>query len=126
MRQRVRYTVAGLSLTMTDTQAVSRRVGSASLLAVVATHLLWDPALTLLGVAEFGIAEEDTAVVRMLLAFHPAAWLGVKLAVVSGFTAVVIWLDAHRILATTVLLWFVALLGFVAPLGWLELLVANR
>ena len=42
-------------------------VGAAGLAAMVLTHLVWDPALTLLGVHAFGIGEEDSAVVRSLL-----------------------------------------------------------
>lgn len=101
------------------------RIGSAGLVAAVVAHLVWDPVLTLFGVARFGVAEEDAALVRSLLGIHPAAWLAVKLLVVGGFAAVVVRLDAHRMPATAWVLWLVALLGFVAPLGWLELLASG-
>ena len=100
-------------------------IGSAGLGAAVFAHLVWDPVLTLVGVARFGVAEEDAALVRSLLEIHPAAWLAAKLLVVGGFAAVVVRLDAHRIPATAWVLWLVALLGFVAPLGWLELLASG-
>mgnify|MGYP006976219192 CR=1 FL=1 len=82
------------------------RIGTAGLVAAVIAHLVWDPAVTLLRI-------------------HPAAWLATKLVVVGGFAAVVVRIGAHRNPVTVWLLWLVALLGVVAPLGWLELLVAG-
>jgi hypothetical protein len=101
------------------------RVGTAGLIATVVAHLVWDPALTLVGVATFGIAEEDAALVRTLLRIHPAAWVATKVVVVGGFAAVVVRMGAHRIPVTAWLLWLVAAVGIVAPLGWLELLASD-
>ena len=97
-------------------------VGAAGLAAMVLTHLVWDPALTLLGVHTFGVGEEDSAVVRSLLETHPALWLGAKLLFVGGGGFMIYKLGAYRDPLVAALLWAVAVYGFVAPLGWLELL----
>ena len=110
---------------MNGDSELTARIGTAGLVAAVAAHLVWDPAVTLVGVAAFGIAEEDAGVVRSLLRIHPAAWLATKLVVVGGFAAVVVRIGAHRNPVTVWLLWLVALGGVVAPLGWLELLAAG-
>lgn len=89
---------------------------------MLAAHLVWDPVLTLVGVATFGVAEEDTAVVRTLLRIHPAAWLLVKLVVVGGVAGAMVRLGVHRDPATAWVPWVVAAAGVVGPLGWLELL----
>jgi hypothetical protein len=98
-------------------------VGTAGVLAMLVAHLVWDPALTLLGVARFGVGEEDADLVRTLLRVHPAAWLGAKVVAVGGLAGVIVRLDVHRDPATAWLPWVVALLGFVGPLGWIELLL---
>jgi len=100
-------------------------VGAAGLAAMVLTHLVWDPALTLLGVHAFGIGEEDSAVVRSLLETHPALWLGAKLLFVGGSAFMISTIGAYRDPLIAALLWVVAVYGFVAPLGWLELLVGT-
>ncbi|MBB6646453.1 hypothetical protein [Halobellus ruber] len=110
---------------MDGTAERTSRIGTAGLVAAVVAHLVWDPALTLVGVATFGIAEEDAALVRTLLRIHPAAWVATKVVVVGGFAAVVVRIGAHRLPVTAWLLWLVAVVGFVAPLGWLELLAAG-
>lgn len=98
------------------------RVGRAGLVAMLLAHLVWDPALTLAGVAEFGVAEEDNPVVRDLLSVHPVVWLGAKGLVVGGVAALLHRLGAHREVATAWAPWAIAALGVVAPLGWLALL----
>jgi hypothetical protein len=90
---------------------------------MVLAHLVWDPALTLVGVSRFGVAEEDSALVRSLLAVHPGLWLAVKLVVVGGAAVAIHRVGAHRDPLVAVVLWVVAAYGVVAPLGWLELLV---
>lgn len=97
--------------------------GLVGLYAMVVTHLVWDPTLTALGIAEFGIAEEDNEFVRQLWEIHPLVWFAAKGVVVGG-TALVMWrIGAHRDWETALLLYVIAVIGFVAPLGWLELLV---
>lgn len=93
---------------------------------MVVVHLVWDPALTLLGVGAFGVGEEDAAFVRTLLAIHPALWLGAKLLYVGGGAVVLYRTGAYRTPLAAVLLWVVAVYGAVAPLGWLELLLGVR
>jgi hypothetical protein len=66
-------------------------------------------------------SEEDTALDRTLVGVHPLVWIGAKL-VVGGAAAVIFRLGAHRDFVTACVAWFVALPGFVGPLGWLELL----
>ncbi len=105
-----------------DTDRAVARFGTAGVAAMLVTHLVWDPALTLVGVARFGLAEEDTALVRTLVGVHPLVWIGAKLVVVGGAAAVIVRLGAHRDLVTACVPWFVAFLGLVGPLGWLELL----
>jgi hypothetical protein len=87
--------------------------------------LVWDTALTLAGVAAFGVAEEDAPLVRSLLAVHPLAWVGVKTAAVVGVTALWWRTGVHRAAATAWVPWLVAAYGFLAPLGWLELLLGG-
>lgn len=99
------------------------RVGLLGIGAMLVAHLVWDPAVTLVGVTAFGIGEEDAPLVRTLLRIHPVAWLLAKVAVLGGATAVMLRLRIHRDAATAWLPWAVAVLGFVGPLGWLELLL---
>ncbi|RXK48670.1 hypothetical protein [Halorientalis pallida] len=101
----------------------TERVGRAGIAVMLVAHLVWDPVLTLVGVATFGVAEEDTAIVRTLLSIHPAVWLGAKVVVLGAFTAVFFRIGGHRDLGTAWLPWAVALLAILAPLGWLELLL---
>lgn len=103
----------------------TERLGLAGIVAMLLAHLVWDPALTLAGVAVFGIAEEDTATVRALLRIHPVAWLAVKLVVLGGVTGVMLRLRVHRDPATAWVPWVIAAVGVVGPLGWLELLVLS-
>ncbi|MFB6255292.1 MAG: hypothetical protein ABEH58_00955 [Haloplanus sp.] len=98
-------------------------VGLAGIGAMLATHLVWDTTLTLLGVAAFGIEEEGTAIVRELLWIHPVAWILAKVVVMTATTWVMLRLDAHRSPATAWVPWLLAVLGFVGPLGWFELLL---
>jgi hypothetical protein len=109
-----------------DGRSLASVFGGAGLAAMVFAHLVWDPALTLLGVAAFGVGEEDAAFVRTLLAVHPALWLGAKVLYVGGGATVLYWTDAYRTPIAGVLLWAVAVYGVVAPLGWLELLLGAR
>lgn len=99
------------------------RFGRLGVALMLLAHLIWDPALTLVGVATFGIAEEDAALVRTLLAIHPAVWLVAKVVVLGAFTAVFFRIGAHRDLGTVWFPWVMALVGIVAPLGWLQLLL---
>jgi hypothetical protein len=101
-------------------------VGGAGLVAMVLAHLVWDPALTLVGVDAFGTAEEDSAVVRSLLETHPGLWLAAKLFYVGGRALLVHRVGAYRDPLVAVLPWVVAAYGVVAPLGWLELLLGVR
>ena len=101
-------------------------LGGAGLAAMVIVHLVWDPALTLLGVSAFGVGEEDAAFVRTLLAVHPALWVGAKVLYVGGGAIVLYRTGAYRTPLAAVLLWAVAVYGAVAPLGWLELLLGVR
>lgn len=103
-------------------RSLAARVGAAGLAAMVLTHLVWDPALTLFGVRAFGVAEEDSVVVRSLLETHPGLWLGAKLLFVGGGGFAIHRVGAYRDPLVAVLLWAVAAYGFVAPLGWLRLL----
>lgn len=96
--------------------------GLLGLCAMVLTHLVWDPTVTVLGIAEFGIAEEDNSLVRRLWRLHPSVWLTAKVVVVGGVAAVILRLGAHRDPATAWVPYLMALLGLVGPLGWLELL----
>ncbi|ESS07427.1 MAG: hypothetical protein A07HB70_00377 [uncultured archaeon A07HB70] len=109
-----------------DDLSLAPALGGAGLAAMVLAHLVWDPALTLLGVAAFGVGEEDAAFVRALLAVHPALWLGAKVLYVGGGAAVLYRTGAYRTPMAAVLLWAVAVYGVVAPLGWLELLLGVR
>lgn len=104
---------------------LAARVGGAGLVAMLVTHLVWDPALTLLGVGRFGIAAEGTPFVRDLLRIHPVAWLVVKFLVVGGGAALMYRAGIHREWATAWGPWVIALLGFVAPLGWLRRLFSE-
>ncbi len=99
------------------------RIGLLGLAAMVIAHLVWDPLLTLAGVATFGIAEEDSAVVRSLLRLHPGLWLAAKGLLVGGWAGLVYYLGAHRHPAMAWLPWALAVVGVVAPLGWIELFV---
>lgn len=85
-----------------------------------ATHLVWDTTLTLVGVARFGIAAEGTPIVRDLLRVHPVAWLAVKLVVVGGGAFLLYRLGIHRHWSTAWGPWLLAVIGFLAPLGWLR------
>lgn len=96
------------------------RVGGVGLALMLVTHLIWDPALTLLGVAQFGIAAEGTPFVRRLLRIHPLAWITAKLLVVGGAGAFMYRVGVHRDPVTAWGPWLLAIIGFVAPLGWLE------
>jgi hypothetical protein len=107
-----------------DTERVER-VGLVGVYAMLATHLLWDPTLTAVGVAEFGIAEEDNDLVRRLWRLHPSVWLVAKGLVVGGAAGVVVRIGAHRDPATAWFPYLMAAVGFVAPLGWLELLLTR-
>jgi hypothetical protein len=107
-----------------DDRPVATLVGSAGIAVMLLAHLVWDPALTLLGVAEFGIQEEDSAFVRSLLTIHPLLWLGLKLGVVGGLAAFMYREGVHRTPQLVWLPWLLAVPGIVGPLGWLELLVA--
>jgi hypothetical protein len=93
--------------------------GRLALVALVVTHVVWDPLLTLAGVAEFGLRHEETELVRTLIAVHPLAWLLAKVVVIGGAVAVIHRAGAHRTRPSVWLVWVLALLGFVAPLGWL-------
>jgi hypothetical protein len=113
---------------MSDANAETGRsrtewLGLAGIGAMLVTQLVWDTTLTLLGVAAFGIEEEDTALVRALLSFHPLAWLLAKILTLTAAAWVMLRLDAHRDPATAWVPWLLAVLGFVGPLGWLELLL---
>jgi hypothetical protein len=107
----------------TDREArpIATRLGSAGIAVMLVTHLVWDPVLTLLGVAEFGLQEEDSAVVRSLLAVHPTVWLGLKVATVGGLAWVMTREGVHRNPRLAWLPWLLAVPGFLGPLGWLEL-----
>ena len=98
------------------------RVGLAGIAAMLLTNLVWDPAVTAVGVAAFGIAEEDAPLVRALWRVHPGVWLGAKVAVVGGAAAVMVRLGIHRDAVTAWVPWLLAVLGAVGPLGWLALL----
>lgn len=101
------------------------QIGATGILVMVLAHLVWDPALTLLGVAEFGIGEEDTDLVRSMLRIHPGVWLAAKLVFVGGGAVVMHRLGIHRDAETAWVPWFVAIPGVLGPLGWLELLLAG-
>jgi uncharacterized membrane protein len=112
---------------MFDTGAETERsrtewIGLAGIGAMLVTHLVWDTTLTLVGVAVFGIEEEDTALVRALLRIHPAVWILAKAVALGVAARVMLRLGAHRDRTTACVPWVVAVLGFVGPLGWLELL----
>jgi len=102
-----------------ETDRTVARFGTADVAAMLVPHLVWEPALTLVGVARFGVAEEDTAVLRQLLRVHPLAWLAAKVLVVGGLAVVVLRIDAHRDAVMARIPWFVALLGILGPPGWL-------
>lgn len=99
------------------------RIGRLGLGALVLAHLVWDPLVTLGGVAAFGIGEEDSAVVRSLLRVHPGLWLAAKGAVVGGYVVLAYRLGAHRHPAMVWLPWALAAIGILAPLGWIELFI---
>lgn len=100
-------------------------IGLGGVGAMLLAHLVWDPALTAVGIAEFGLAEEDNELVRTLWSIHPVAWLAAKVLVVGGATAVVLRFGIHRDPATAWILYVIAFLGLIGPLGWLELLVVR-
>jgi hypothetical protein len=104
-------------------EVIVERFGVAGLVAMLVAHLVWDPALTLIGVAEFGIDEEDTGLVRSMLRIHPAVWLAAKVVVLGSVTWIIYKLGIHRDPATAWFPWLVAVFGILGPLGWLELLV---
>jgi len=97
------------------------RIGRLGLGAMVLAHPVWDPLVTLIGVAAFGIGEEDSAVVRSLWRVHPGVWLAAKGVVVGGYAVLAYRLGAHRHPAMAWLPWVLAVVGIVAPLGWIEL-----
>lgn len=99
--------------------------GLVGLCAMLLAHLVWDPAVTAIGIAELGIAEEDNSLVRRLWRLHPSVWLAAKVVVLGAVAAVILRLGAHRDPATAWVLYLMALLGLVGPLGWLELLVTR-
>ena len=99
------------------------RIGGLGLVLMLFTHLIWDPALTLLGVSQFGIEAEGTPFVRTLLRIHPLAWIAAKLVVVGGTGLFMYRVGVHRDPATAWGPWLLAIVGFVAPLGWLERLL---
>jgi hypothetical protein len=99
------------------------RFGRVGVAVMLVAHLVWDPALTLAGVATFGVAEEDAALVRTLLSIHPAVWLTAKVVVLGAFTAVFFRIDGHRDVWTVWFPWAIAFVGIVAPLGWIQLLL---
>lgn len=101
------------------------RVGVGGLCTMVFAHLVWDPALTAIGIAEFGLAEEDNELVRTLWTLHPAAWLAAKVVVVGSATVIIHRLGIHREPATAWIPYAISLLGLLGPLGWLELLLAR-
>ncbi|WP_299264381.1 hypothetical protein [Halorientalis sp.] len=104
-----------------DSQTV--RLGRLGVALMLVAHLVWDPALTLAGVAAFGVVEEDSALVRTLLTIHPAVWLAAKVAALGAFTGLFFAIGAHRDIETVLFPWLIALLGIVAPLGWIPLLL---
>jgi hypothetical protein len=104
-------------------RSLAATAGAAGLVAMVFAHLVWDPVLTLLGVEAFGVAEEDSPLVRSLLETHPGLWLAAKVLFVGGGAAAIYRVGAYRDPPVAVLLWVVAVVGAVAPLGWLELLL---
>jgi hypothetical protein len=99
--------------------------GLGGLDAMLLAHLVWDPAVTAIGIAEFGVAEEDNRLVRALWRLHPATWLAAKVLVVGTAAAVVLRLELHREASTAWVTYGIALLGLLGPLGWVELLLAN-
>jgi hypothetical protein len=109
----------------TEGQQSVELFGLVGLCVMVFAHLVWDPTVTALGVAEFGITEEDNNVVRQLWRIHPLVWLATKGFTVGGMTIVVWRIGAHRHLVSACLLYLIAVLGFVGPLGWIELLAYN-
>jgi hypothetical protein len=93
--------------------------------AMLLAHLVWDPAMTTVGIAEFGVAEEDNELVRALWVIHPVAWIVAKVLVVGGAAVLVLRLGIHREPATAWVPYVIAVLGLLGPLGWIELLLAR-
>jgi hypothetical protein len=99
--------------------------GLGGLAAMLLAHLVWDPAVTAIGIAEFGVAEDDNRLVRALWRLHPVTWLAVKVLVVGTAAVVVLRLEMHRAPSTAWVTYAIALLGVLGPLGWIELLLSN-